>query len=234
QFSKLQRDAGPTSASRFPFPKQPKSFPMPTDQRVRFHDGQSRRPVEKAHQLPKHEAIRIGCAAWFLFPLDIHRQLFAEEEILGSEGGRGSKPQIHERHWVNKNGEDGESENTSVTEHERKNLINRANEYGGDGFSADGVFAEHTGCGTVQRRCQRTASRAAPARRQRQEGPSSGRYVPGFRRDVVEAGGISDVQELNATAIYAGVEDSFDSPIRTLQIARDYQRRCAGVYGQIA
>src|SRR5215471_10163834 len=41
------------------------------------------------------------------------------------------------------NGEDGESENMSVAEHERKNLINRANEYGGDGFSADGVFAEH-------------------------------------------------------------------------------------------
>jgi len=69
--------------------------------------------------------------------------LFAEEEVLGSEGGRGSKPQIHERHCVNKNGEDGESENTSVAEHERKNLINRANEYGGDGSSADGVFAEH-------------------------------------------------------------------------------------------
>ena len=116
---------------------------MPTDQRVRFHDGQSRRPVEKPHQLRKHEAIRIGCAARFLFPLDIHRQLFAEEEVLGSDGGRGSKPHIHERHCVNKNGEDGESENTSVAEHERKNLINRANEYGGDGFSADGVFAEH-------------------------------------------------------------------------------------------
>src|SRR5262249_59600424 len=70
--------------------------------------------------------------------------LFAEEEILGSEGGRGSKPQIHERHCVNKNGEDGESENTSVAEHERKNLMNRANEYGGDGFSADGVFSEHS------------------------------------------------------------------------------------------
>jgi len=40
-----------------------------------------------------------------------------------------------------------------------------------------------------------------------------------FQVFVVEAGGISDVQELNATAIYAGVEDSFDSPIRTLQIA---------------
>ena len=32
----------------------------------------------------------------------------------------------------------------SVAEHDRKNLINRANEYGGDGFSADGVFAEHS------------------------------------------------------------------------------------------
>lgn len=40
-----------------------------------------------------------------------------------------------------------------------------------------------------------------------------------FQVFVVEAGGISDVQELNATAIYAGVEDSFDSPIWTLQIA---------------
>jgi hypothetical protein len=40
-----------------------------------------------------------------------------------------------------------------------------------------------------------------------------------FQVFVMEAGGISDVQELNATAIYAGVEDSFDSPIRTLQIA---------------
>src|SRR5262249_58251280 len=69
--------------------------------------------------------------------------LFAEEEILGSEGGRGSKPQIHERHCVNKNGEDGESENTSVAEHERKNLMNRANEYGGEGFSAGGGFGEH-------------------------------------------------------------------------------------------
>src|SRR5262245_45539066 len=45
---------------------------------------------------------------------------------------------------VLENGEDGESENTSVAEHERKNLINRANEYDGDGFSADGVFAEHS------------------------------------------------------------------------------------------
>jgi len=91
-----------------------------------------------------------------LFPLDIHRQLFAEEEILGSEGGRGSKRQKHERHCVNKYGEDGENENTSVAEHERKNLINRANEYGGDGFSADGVFAEHRRffCSKFEQICQ--------------------------------------------------------------------------------
>src|SRR5262249_17309143 len=121
QFSKVHRNAGPTSPSRFPFPKQPKSFPVPTDQCVRLHNGQSRRPGEKPHQLPKRETIRISCAARFSLPLDIHRQLFAEEEILGSEGGRGSKTEMHERDCVNKNGEGGESENTSVAEHKGKN-----------------------------------------------------------------------------------------------------------------
>ena len=37
-----------------------------------------------------------------------------------------------------------EKARTRAPEHERENLINRANEYGGAGFSADGVFAEHT------------------------------------------------------------------------------------------
>ncbi len=55
--SKVHWDAGTTTSSRFPFPKQPKSFPMPPNQRVRFHDAQSRPSIEKRHPLRKHKAI---------------------------------------------------------------------------------------------------------------------------------------------------------------------------------
>src|SRR5262249_49368355 len=78
-FSEVGRNPGTTAWTRFPLPKQPKSFPMPTEQCVGFHDGQGRLPVEKRHKLSEDEAGRIGCSPRLLFSLHIHCELFAVE-----------------------------------------------------------------------------------------------------------------------------------------------------------
>ncbi len=73
-------------ASRFPSPKQTKSFPVPADERVGLHDDEGILPVEQPSQRRHREPLRVVGTARRLLTLDKERELFPEKEILSGEG----------------------------------------------------------------------------------------------------------------------------------------------------
>jgi hypothetical protein len=76
--------------TRFPFPKQTKSFAMPTDQRVGVDDGEGIAPVKQMRQSSHGKADSIGRAARFNFPLDKESELLTQKQILGRDSSRGA------------------------------------------------------------------------------------------------------------------------------------------------
>jgi hypothetical protein len=58
---------------------------MPSDERVGLDDDQQVTPFDQPRQRDERNPRRIVGAAWLRLPLDIQRQLFSQEQILGGE-----------------------------------------------------------------------------------------------------------------------------------------------------
>ena len=91
-------------ASRFPPPKQTKSFPVPSDERVRLHDDEDILPVEQPSQRHHREPRRVVGTARRLLTLDEEYELLSEKEILRSKSTLRTDKIPSERDGVEENG----------------------------------------------------------------------------------------------------------------------------------
>jgi hypothetical protein len=90
---------------RFPPPKEPESFAMPMDQRVRLHDRQHCPPVDQTRQPHERDPRRILSATGFDLTFSVESQLRTEKEILRDQLGTPSKATRHESDDVEQHGD---------------------------------------------------------------------------------------------------------------------------------
>jgi hypothetical protein len=58
---------------------------MPSNERVRLHDGEDATPVDQPRQRDECDAGRVISPPWLNLPLQVQRQLLAKKQILGGE-----------------------------------------------------------------------------------------------------------------------------------------------------
>jgi hypothetical protein len=80
--------------------KQPKSFSLPSDQRIRLHIHQRIAPLEHSAQGGHHPPGGIVGPSWLDLPFLEHRQLLTKEEVLGRQGTMGMNPERSESDQV--------------------------------------------------------------------------------------------------------------------------------------
>lgn len=83
----LGRNPGATATIRFPPPEQPEALPMPADECLRLNDDEGISPGEQPRQPSQDQPRCILGSSWLGLALDEERQLPAQEQILGLEGG---------------------------------------------------------------------------------------------------------------------------------------------------
>jgi hypothetical protein len=66
-------------------PEQPEAFSVPSNERVRLHDGEDSTPVDQLRQRDQRNSGRIIGPPRLDLPLDVQRQLLAQKQILGGE-----------------------------------------------------------------------------------------------------------------------------------------------------
>src|SRR5438876_8382686 len=81
QLPNVGRDPRTTRGSGFPLPEQPKSFPMPADQCIGFHHGESVAPFEESRELSQSETSGVGGSVGFCLSLYIECELLAQKQI---------------------------------------------------------------------------------------------------------------------------------------------------------
>src|SRR4030095_1574104 len=86
QLPKILWQAWSSRRLRLPAPEKPESFALPTDERIWLDIHQRIAPLEHSPQGRHRPASCIGRAPRFDLTLREERELFAEKEILGSQG----------------------------------------------------------------------------------------------------------------------------------------------------
>ena len=87
EFPKVARQRGSAPRLGLPPPEQAKSLPMPAGKRVGLDYAERVAPLKKAAQSAHDESDRISCQVRLHFALLVQRELFAQEQIFGSESG---------------------------------------------------------------------------------------------------------------------------------------------------
>src|SRR5215831_14374965 len=80
--NELSNTRGPwrtAAGPRFPLPKQPEAFTVPSGQGFLLDDNESFPPIKPTRQLAKRESDRIAGAPWFDLTLDEKAELFPKE-----------------------------------------------------------------------------------------------------------------------------------------------------------
>jgi hypothetical protein len=68
-----------------PPPEQPEACSMPSNERVRLHDGEDSTPVDQPRQGDECDAGRVIGPPRLDLALEVQRQLLTQEEVLGGE-----------------------------------------------------------------------------------------------------------------------------------------------------
>jgi hypothetical protein len=103
----IGRNARSTPLLRFPSPKQPETLPVPTDQRVGFHDGEGTSPVEQTRQPSLGKADGVGRPARLRFPLNRKASCLQQKQIFGRECCCGPETQPYKGQRVQEDAKDG-------------------------------------------------------------------------------------------------------------------------------
>ena len=73
---------------RFPAPEQPESLSMPTDQRIRLHNGQQTTPLDEVRQDDQRHARRIVGTTGLDLPFQVQRQLLLRKRFSAASWAR--------------------------------------------------------------------------------------------------------------------------------------------------
>jgi hypothetical protein len=110
QFAELDGDSGPSARLRFPLPQQPKAAPMPPDQGLRLNDGQSPSPGKEPGKQYQSQASGIRRVARPDLALQVQRQLFAQEKVLGGKSPIGLQTEPDEPEGIQLQIESGQQQ----------------------------------------------------------------------------------------------------------------------------
>lgn len=96
QFLQLGRNSRPSSGFRFPPPKQPKAFPMPSDEGIRLDNSQSLSPRKQTGKQYQSEPASITRSAGPDLALQVQSQLLAEKKVLSGQSTMGPQAEPDE------------------------------------------------------------------------------------------------------------------------------------------
>jgi len=96
QLRREPRPAGPGA------PEELKGLAVPTEERGRLDDGDRLPPGQAAREEDQREPERVRRAPGFHLPRAVEGQLFAKEEILGSQGSSGPEAGAQEPHEIDR------------------------------------------------------------------------------------------------------------------------------------
>ena len=89
QVLQVVRNPRTTGAAGLPPPEQPESLTVPAHERLRSHDDEELSPVNQSREHDQHDSGGIVQTARFGLPLDIERQLLAQEQVFGCQARAG-------------------------------------------------------------------------------------------------------------------------------------------------